>query len=390
MLKVINVPDGVHIKNWASILDDNALEQIKNLAQSPGVFHHIAVMPDAHLGKGCTIGTVFATKDIIYPSTVGVDIGCGVLYAPLKNINKKEIIPFLPKIHSEIKRNVPLGFNGNKEVPKEWDEFYEKNQKHSKGITQAIESRAPLKFGTLGGGNHFCELTIDEKGTIGIILHSGSRNIGNRIGQHYAKLAKQINDNYHIKTFQDLNYLSLNMQEGWDYIKDMSWAQKYASANRELIFKRVCDALEWCLPNWRFNKETEIINVHHNFSRLENHFGNNVWVTRKGATSAKEGEFGLIPGSMGTGSYVVKGLGNKESFCSCSHGAGRKMSRNIAKKTLSLEIFKKQMEGIVADVNMNLIDEAPDAYKDISSVMEDQNDLICPITKLTTILNVKG
>lgn len=381
----------IPVKVYASKVEDNIIEQLVNTSNVPGAFHHIAVMPDVHFGMGIAIGTVLATHNTIIPSAVGADIGCGMC-AQRFDIEACDAKKYLEDIHKDIKAKIPTGFAGRQKISSNYNEFYSDND-HTKNLTGEVHKHAPHKFGTLGGGNHFIELCEDQDdGAMWLVLHSGSRKIGNVIGLYYGKLAKKLNEKWHSNSPKDLEFLPVDSDEGQDYIKDMIWAQAYAMGSRELMLKDIIEILENYGINTPFHSSdsTSRVNIHHNFAQLENHFGKNVWIHRKGATQARTGQLGIVPGSMGVGSFIVEGLGNRDSFMSCSHGAGRTMSRKQAKNVLAMEGFRSSMEGIVADVNEDLLDEAPAAYKDLGQVMEDQSDLIKPIHRLKPVLNVKG
>lgn len=385
-IKQVITTGRIPAKIYASVVEDNVVEQLVNTANVPGAFRHVASMPDAHLGIGIAIGTVLATHNTIIPNAVGVDIGCGMC-AQSFDIEACDAKKYLKDIHRDIKANIPVGFAGRQKISDGYNEFYNNNKDHTKNLTAEIHTHAPHKFGTLGGGNHFIELCEDQDdGSMWLVLHSGSRKIGNVIGFYYGRLAKKLNEKWHSNSSRDLEFFPVDSDEGQDYIADMTWAQAYAMGNREQMLNDVIEIL----GNYGIKVSKERVNIHHNFAQLENHFKQNVWIHRKGATQARAGQKGIIPGSMGVGSFIVEGLGDRDSFMSCSHGAGRTMGRKQAKKILSMDKFKSSMEGIVADVNEDLLDEAPAAYKDLTQVMEDQNDLVKPIHRLKPILNVKG
>lgn len=377
------------VKIWASELEIETENQIKNAANLPFIYKHVAVMPDAHAGKGSTVGTVLATKGAIIPACVGVDIGCGMnaVKMPMK-IDDFQKISIL---RNSIERSIPLGHNGHSRVSVR----VENALKELKFPVKPIDwSKASKQIGTLGGGNHFIEICQDQNNDAWLVLHSGSRNVGKVLAEMHIQNAKDLMKKYFIDLPDpDLAYLVQDTQEFQDYIHDLTWAQNYAKANRNEMMLSILKDVSYHL--YKEDKGVEAMTVlkvdcHHNYTQMENHFGANVWVTRKGAVSAKAGELGIIPGSMGAKSYIVEGLGNPESFCSCSHGAGRKMSRTKARATFTTEDLKKQTEGVECRKDGDVIDEIPGAYKDIDQIMADQKDLVKPIYELKQILCVKG
>ena len=399
--------DNVPIKHWTKgvQLEDQAHDQLKNLASLPFIHKHVAAMPDVHWGMGATIGSVIATKGAIVPAAVGVDIGCGMM-AVKTTLTANDLPDNLHAIRSEIEQFVPHGRsdNGGKndkggwgdDVPqliaRRWSHelslgYHEIIMKHPKA--KAFNTYNQL--GTLGTGNHFIEVCLDEDDNVWVMLHSGSRGVGNRIGMYFIQEAKKEMERYHIDSYlpdKDLSYLVEHTEIFDDYVKAVSWAQSYAKANRELMMGNTLAALMKHIKG--LSVTDEVINCHHNYIDKENHFGSNVWLTRKGAVRARKGDLGIIPGSMGTGSFIVRGLGNKDSFCSCSHGAGRVMSRGQAKKQISLEDHAKAMTGIEARLDADVLDESPAAYKDIGAVMDAQKDLVEIVTRLRQVINVKG
>jgi tRNA-splicing ligase RtcB len=391
-MKKIN-SDKIPIKIWADDVEKSAMEQIKNLADFQFAFHHVAIMPDVHTGFGMPIGGVLATRDVVIPNAVGVDIGCGMsaVKTPLKT-NKLDV-ELLKKIIEQIRHTIPVGFKKHK-IPKR--ELILINK--FRVISKEFES-AKTQLGTLGGGNHFIEFQKDKKNNIWIMVHSGSRNLGFKVAGYYNEIAKKLNKNYEFKVPQnwDLNYLFIDSKEGKDYLEEMNYCVDFAKENRKLMIELVTDVVvEVCKKRGiKILKKDfgKLINATHNYARVENHFGQKVVVHRKGATSAKKGELGIIPGSQGSASYIVKGKGNKESFNSCSHGAGRKMSRKVAMEKLSLEKEKEKLEklGVVHNlVSKKSLDEASGAYKDIEEVMRNQKDLIEIVERLTPIGVIKG
>jgi len=388
---------------WLSDIEEGALEQGKHLANLPFAFKHIAIMPDSHQGFGMPIGGVLATKDIIVPNAVGVDIGCGMcaVKTSLTEIDRDT----LKKIMGEIRKAIPVGFAHHKEKQDErlmppannyGLDFWE----IGKMVCQKEYKNALTQIGTLGGGNHFIEIQKGSDGHIWIMIHSGSRNLGKQVADYYNKLAVKLNEKWYssVPKEWELAFLPVDSEEGQTYIREMQYCVDFALANRKLMMDRIqnifvdiygfCDRGNEKLGGMYFE---EIINIAHNYASLENHFGKNVWVHRKGATLAREDTIGIIPGSMGTKSYIVKGLGNPESFESCSHGAGRRMGRKEAIRTLNLKDEQKKMNGIIgAPRNQDELEEAPGAYKDIDEVMENQNDLVEIIVKLKPLAVIKG
>lgn len=376
-------------------IEVEALEQIKNTASVPILFKHVAVMPDTHYGKGSTVGTVLATKDAVIPAAVGVDIGCGMI-AVKTTIKGKALDKKLHEIRSGIERRIPMSagrFNSKitESAQKRIDEL-----KALDGVETAnrISPNWPEQLGTLGGGNHFIEICLDTEDNTWVTLHSGSRGVGNKIGNFYIAKAKDNMKLWHITLADpDLAYLPQHSPDFSNYIRDLKWAQKFALLNREEMLDRVMmEVSEAVFGDHTRGQELEEtrINCHHNFTQIEAHFNENVWVTRKGAIKASVGTMGLIPGSMGTRSYIVSGLGNKMAFESAPHGAGRRMSRAKAKQSFTMEDFDKAMVGIEHRRSDILIDELPQAYKDIDEVMENAKELVEIKYTLKQILNVKG
>jgi len=372
------------IKNWATDLEEGALKQAKNMANLPFAVNHVCLMADSHQGFGIPIGGVLATKDTIIPNAVGVDIGCGMHYikTDLKEINKNDLV----KILTDIRRDIPVGFNHRTEANED-----KMPKLDIPTIAQEQYKAAIKQVGSLGGGNHFIEIQKDSDGNIGAMIHSGSRNIGKQVADHYNKLAKELNSKWHTAVPKDWDLASLptDSEEGKAYIDEMNYCKEFACANRQFMMDLIKDSFNKNLGA----KALEEYDVPHNYARLEKHFGKNVWVHRKGATSALKGELGLIPGSQGTSSYIVEGLGNMFSFNSCSHGAGRKMGRNDAKRNLNFVDEKKLLDdqGILHSVrSVSDLDEASGAYKNIEDVMNNQIDLVKITEKLSPMAVVKG
>lgn len=373
----------------------------------PFVFKHVAVMPDAHAGKGSTVGTVFATKGAIVPAAVGVDIGCGMM-AVRTSLTANDLPDSLSHIRGMIEAAVPHGRSSDKEIRAgidkgSWDKTPASVENRWKGLYDrylAIIAKHPkiapkrhpsTHLGSLGTGNHFIELCLDEDDRLWVMLHSGSRGIGNQIGTYFIEKAKREMERYHIAPYlpdSDLSYLVEHTELYDDYVEAVGWAQDFAMENRKAMMEAVLGVMRQTLPP--FLSDQMAVNCHHNYVTKERHYGEDVLVTRKGAVQAREGTMGIIPGSMGTGSFIVRGLGNSHSFHSCSHGAGRVMSRTKAKKLISLEQHAKAMEGIEARLDEDVLDESPAAYKPIGAVMDAQSDLVEIVHRLRQILNVKG
>jgi tRNA-splicing ligase RtcB (3'-phosphate/5'-hydroxy nucleic acid ligase) len=388
MKQVVNT-GRIPIKLWIEDIEEGALEQAQNMANLPFAFRHVAIMPDSHQGYGMPIGGVLATNGVIIPNAVGVDIGCGMC-ALKTNLNEIETTT-LKKVMSGIRNKVPLGFNHHKERQSENLMPSEKNVIKG-GIVERQYEAALKQVGTLGGGNHFIEIQKGSDGHIWIMIHSGSRNIGLKVAEHYNRLAKKLNERWfsEIPSKWQLAFLPIETQEAKDYMAEMQYCIDFAFANRKLMMENIKASFEAELADFA---ELDFVNIAHNYARWENHFDTNVIVHRKGATSAKEGETGIIPGSQGTKSYIVKGKGNSESFESCSHGAGRALSRKKAQNTLSLEeeIAKLDKQNIIHAIrNKKDLDEAPGAYKNIDIVMENQKDLVDIEVELTPMAVIKG
>ncbi len=389
--------DGSGIKAWVDgvQLESEALQQLKNVASLPFIYKHVAVMPDVHWGMGATIGSVIATKGAIIPAAVGVDIGCGMI-AIRTDLTSDDLPDNLKDLRDEIERKVPVGFDVNSEIKgdaraawmSELGVFYDVlEDKHGRAIQTKRHPRYQL--GSLGGGNHFIEVCLDEADQVWVMLHSGSRGIGNRIGTYFISLAKKEMERWHIHLpDKDLAYLVEGSEHFDDYVQAVTWAQRFAFKNREIMLGRVLDVMRSQFRS--FTMEKAAVNCHHNYVGRENHFGQNVLVTRKGAVRAREGDLGIIPGSMGTKSYIVRGKGNADSFHSCSHGAGRAMSRTEAKRRFTVDDHIKATEGVECRKDKDVIDETPMAYKDIDAVMAAQTDLVDIVHTLRQVVCVKG
>ena len=392
---------GKPIKAWTKgvPIEDAARQQLFNLSELPFIYRHVAAMPDVHWGMGATVGSVIATDGAIIPAAVGVDIGCGMMAVRLDGARTEHLPANLARVRSEIEHTVPTGFE--KHAPAQQNEraaaqLYESfkwlQAKHPKAFAHRKDSTDKIissQFGSLGGGNHFIELCIDEAGELRVMLHSGSRGIGNVIGTYFVELAREDMRTHFVNLpDRDLAYFPEGTAHFDDYVKAVGWAQGYARANRDEMMRRILIVLHRHLPPFR--ERTEAINCHHNYVQREYHFGKNVWLTRKGAVRAREGELGIIPGSMGARSYIVRGKGNPESFHSCSHGAGRKMSRTQAKKCFTVHDHALATEGVECRKDAGVIDETPAAYKDIDAVMAAQSDLVEVVHTLKQVVCVKG
>lgn len=380
---------------WDQI-EPEAQEQIKNTASMPFVFRHVAVMPDCHYGKGSTVGTVLPTQGAIIPAAVGVDIGCGMI-AVRTSFSKSDLINLgktLTELRISIERSIPMsaGRFNHKITDSARMRIEELNNIMGVHTANVLSKNWPEQLGTLGGGNHFIEICLDQNDMVWVTLHSGSRGVGNKIGNFYIQKAQEICDQMFIKLpDRDLAYIPQNYAAFGEYMQDLAWAQRFAMLNREEMMDRVLKDLSYFMYGEnRIDFELERINCHHNFTQIENHLGGNAWITRKGAIEATVGKKAMIPGSMGTRSYIVSGLGNKESFCSAPHGAGRRMSRSKASAQFNMADLEKAMEGIEYRKSDVLIDEIPGAYKDIDQTIEYAKDLVKVEYTLKQILNCKG
>jgi tRNA-splicing ligase RtcB len=384
------------IKIWATDLEAEAEQQLISIANLPFIHKYVAVMPDAHAGKGSTVGTVIATRGAIIPAAVGVDIGCGMNAVKLP-FKVDALGDSLDKLRASIERSVPVGFHKNKDVSERVQGAFKAlgcidivGNKHT---VDAVD-RSIYQLGSLGGGNHFIEICQDEEKNAWIVLHSGSRNVGKTLAEIHIYNAKDIMKRYFIDLPDpDLAYFAQQTPQFEAYISDLNWAQRYAKANRNEMMLRVLKDISHHI--YGEDKGAEFmtafrVDCHHNYTQMENHFGENIWVTRKGAVSAREGEFGIIPGSMGTKSYIVKGKGNLDSFCSCSHGAGRRMSRNKARELFTVDDLMQQTSGVECRKDSAVIDEIPAAYKDIDEVMANQADLVEVVHTLKQLICIKG
>jgi len=399
------------IKAWTNgvPVDDFSKQQLIDISNLPFVHKWIAAMPDVHGGNGSAVGTVIPTLGAIIPATVGVDIGCG-MSAVKTSLTSHQLPDNLKLVRIAIESAVPHGRSDNggendtgawgkhvdhqivpAEVMREWDTCLAKDfgvivQKHPK-LYNANHVR---HLGTLGTGNHFIEICVDENDSVWVMLHSGSRGIGNRIGQHFIKKAKKDMERWFINLpNKDLSYLVEGSENFNDYVEAVEWAQRFASINREIMMRNTLRAIESTFK-CRFNASLKAVDCHHNYIAKERHYGKNLWITRKGAVRARIDDMGIIPGSMGERSFIVRGLGNRESFCSCSHGAGRVMSRTEAKRVISADEHKTALKNVECRDDESTLDETPKAYKDIDAVMKAQEDLVEIVHTLKQVVCVKG
>ncbi|MDB5896851.1 MAG: ligase [Ramlibacter sp.] len=397
-----DTPGGVPVKMWTRgvPVEDEAKRQLQNAARLPIVFRHIAAMPDMHLGIGATVGSVIPTTRAIIPAAVGVDIGCGMI-ACKTTLRAADLPDNLGPLRAAIERAVPHGRSPGARDPGAWqktpaavDTAWGALEPEFKQLCRDYPKLAKVNshkhLGTLGSGNHFIEVCLDEEGAVWFMLHSGSRGVGNAIGTQFIELARQdaMRNNVHLPD-RDLAYFEEGSRYFGDYVRAVGWAQKFAKVNRELMMRRVIEAARTVIAR-NFQVHTEAVNCHHNYVQKEKHFGQEVFVTRKGAVSARAGELGIIPGSMGARSYIVRGKGNPESFSSCSHGAGRTMSRGDAKRRFTLADHRAATEGVECRKDQGVIDETPAAYKDIAAVMAAQEDLVEVVHTLKQVVCVKG
>lgn len=395
------IRNGGIAKVWTTDVEESARKQIENLIQLPFIHKHVAVMPDVHWGYGATIGSVIPTKGAIIPAAVGVDIGCGMM-AVQTSLTASDMPDQLGELRNRIERAVPHGFvtirgrsvKGCWEISPQsvcsrWAPLANRFDAIVEKFPKLARKKPLSQMGTLGGGNHFVEICLDEFDTVWVMLHSGSRGIGNMIGTMFIELAREDMRRHFINLpDKDLAYFPEGTEHFDDYWNAMQWAQEYAYENRHAMMNNVIRVMRDFLPPFKMGKVA--VNCHHNYAEIENHYGANVYVTRKGAVRARRGDLGIIPGSMGASSFIVEGLGNPESFNSCSHGAGRTMSRTAAKQRFTVEDLATQTSGVECRKDKDVIDEIPSAYKDIDEVMAFQNDLVRPLYILKQILCVKG
>ncbi len=373
-------------------IEEQALDQIRNISGMPFVFRHVAVMPDCHFGLGATVGSCIPTKDAIIPAAVGVDIGCGMI-AVKTSLSKADMPEDLADLRVAIESRIPLSagrYNGRvRKTARPRVELLEEKAGDRLAFYDKLSKNWRKQLGSLGSGNHFIEIVLDEDDLVWAFLHSGSRGVGNRIATHHIRKAKALMEQSAISLpDKDLAYLSGNTEEFDDYIRDLDWAQFFALLNREEMMDRVLGALRYRAGDF---EETNNIQCHHNFTQKESHFGeDDIWVTRKGAIQARQGQMGLIPGSMADASYVVRGKGDLESFQTAPHGAGRRFSRRRARENFNMDDFDRWMDGIEVRRSEAFIDELPGAYKDIDLVMEQSKDLVDVEHTFRQIVNVKG
>lgn len=387
----------VPVKVYTDRIEDSARRQLVNISQLPIVHHHVAAMPDVHHGIGATVGSVIPTLRAIIPAAVGVDIGCGMIAARLSLTANEVDEASLEKVFAQISRDVPVGFEQHDErdaradAAKPFKRGLRAILERHPGVQKRLGKKADWtrQLGTLGGGNHFIEVCLDESQRVWVMLHSGSRGIGNAIGTYFIALAKQDAERHQLQLpDRDLAYFPEGAQHFEDYVRAVGWAQDYARANRAEMMDLVLAALHRHLP--AFDVTMEAVNCHHNYVERETHYGESVWVTRKGAIRARAGDLGIIPGSMGTRSYIVRGRGSAEALQSCAHGAGRRMSRTQAEKRYTIADLSEQTTGVVCRKDKGVLDEIPGAYKDIDEVMANQSDLVEVLHTLKQIICVKG
>jgi tRNA-splicing ligase RtcB (3'-phosphate/5'-hydroxy nucleic acid ligase) len=389
---ILNLSTDKPVLSWANHeLGSAETKMAKNVASLPFVFKHVSLMPDVHLGKGALVGSVIATKDAIVPAAVGVDIGCGM--AAIKTpYTAEQLEGKLKQIRLDLEAAIPVGFNENKESDRQvsnWQGWQQFKALHP-GVKD-LETKAMRQMGSLGGGNHFCEICLDENNAVWLMLHSGSRHIGNVLAQRHIETAKTLAKMTDTKLPDpDLAHFVQGTVEFENYWRDLQWAQDYARFNRVVMMTRFKRVVEKHLAGGKPMKPLLEVNCHHNYAEKEVHFGEEVFVTRKGAVRARQEDLGIIPGSMGAKSYIVRGKGNVESYCSCSHGAGRLMSRNLAKRTYTLDDLIEQTKGVECRKDEGILDEIPGAYKPIEQVMANQADLVEVVATLKQVLCVKG
>lgn len=404
---LLPVDHGRPVKMWTRgvPVEDEAKQQLANTAKMPFIYKHIAVMPDVHLGKGSTIGSVIPTLGAVIPAAVGVDIGCGMM-AARTTLTANDLPDSLGRLRAAIEKAIPhgispktRGFKGRdkgswetppKPVDAAWMQLKDEFDIICQKTPKLANTNNYRHLGTLGSGNHFIEVCLDEMGFVWLMLHSGSRGVGNAIGSHFIEVAKQdMRTHFANLPDQDLAYLREGTQHYDDYVEAVGWAQKFARLNREVMMQNLIAAIRTVITK-PFETHVEAVNCHHNYVQMERHFGKDVLVTRKGAVSARAGEMGIIPGSMGAKSYIVRGKGNPESFHSCSHGAGRTMSRTAAKKMFTVDDQARATQGVECRKDAAVIDEIPMAYKDIDAVMEAQRNLVEVVHTLKQVVCVKG
>ena len=387
---------GHKLLNFASEIDDGTIEQAKETASMPFVHPHVALMPDAHVGKGSAVGTVIPTLGAVIPAAVGVDIGCGMIAARTKYTQDDIADLPLSKLRSSIESAIPMSKGGYNDRSDRFDFTAGRleslaHQAESSGVDLSHSPNWRLQLGTLGGGNHFIELCLDDHDHVWMFLHSGSRGVGNKIANRHIKIAQKLMAQFWIKLPNpDLAYLPQGTREFTSYITELKWAQAFALANRAEMMDRFRQVLAGHMNDDPADIEVDRVNCHHNYTAVENHGGKDVWITRKGAINANKGVRAVIPGSMGTRSYIVTGLGNQAGLCSAPHGAGRRFSRTEARRRFTTDDLAQAMQGIEYRHGAAWIDEIPSAYKDIDAVMDDARELVQIDFELRQILNVKG
>lgn len=391
----IHEPNSRPIKIWTTDIDEAALQQLRHIASMPFIDPHgVVAMPDVHVGIGATVGSVIATDKAIIPAAVGVDIGCGINAVQL-SLTANDLPDNLRSLRHQIERDIPVGMGaGGSHKHKNMPSFDPELRAGLKRITalhpKLERNNAQRQIGTLGSGNHFIEVCLDERDQVWVMLHSGSRGIGNLIGRYFIEKAKRHMEQQGIHLpDSNLAYLPDDTQDFTDYVDAVQWAQDYAFENRRVMMDRTLAALRRHIKV-PFTISQEAINCHHNYVEKEQHFGRNLWVTRKGAIRAQAGDLGVIPGSMGQRSYIVRGKGNVDSYCSCAHGAGRKYSRSAARAHFTVEDLIQQTEGVECRKDNAVLDELPAAYKDIDEVMANQEDLVEVLHTLKQVVCVKG
>jgi len=387
----------VPVKIYTDDVEGQARQQLVNLSHLPIIHHHVAAMPDVHTGIGATVGSVIATHRAIIPAAVGVDLGCGMIAARTSLTGDDFDERSLRRVFDQISRDVPVGRDQHKEARA----LTGATKPFARGLRKITEKHPDLQkrfprtqnwicqMGTLGSGNHFIEVCVDESNQVWVMLHSGSRGIGNAIGTYFIQLARRDAERRELNLpDRDLSYFQEGAEHFDDYVEAVGWAQGYAAANRDAMMDLVIDALRRHMPEFEITREA--VNCHHNYVEREHHYGKDVWVTRKGAIRARAGDLGIIPGSMGARSYIVRGRGSEESFQSCAHGAGRRMSRTQAQKSFTAKDLVAQTQGVVCRKDRGVIDEIPGAYKSIDEVMENQADLVEVLHTLKQVICVKG
>jgi len=392
-IKKVLTSGRVPVKIWTEDIEPEAEQQLINLSTLPFVFKHVSVMPDVHLGAGACIGTVLATKGAIILSSIGSDIGCGM--AAIKtNLFGNQVREKIKELRHSIERSIPTGFNAHKSERApglDWQGFLSFEQLTIPTRVLNDKQKYKNQLGTLGGGNHFIEICLDTDNRVWVMLHSGSRNIGKTLADIHLKKAQELMKQFFIELpDKELAFLPQGTNEFDNFLYDVQWAQSYAMENRRLMLELVMKDLSYTFNNGQPLSRLLEVNCHHNYVELENHYGTNVYITRKGAIRARSNDLGIIPGSMGTRSYIVQGKGEMESYCSSSHGAGRRMSRTKARNTFKEEDILSQTEGVECKKDNSILDELPGAYKSIESVMANQEDLVTVLYELKQLLCIKG